>query len=122
MDILISEEFEQAFKGLSQSMRDNVRRKIQLLAENPAYPSLNTHRLNQIKSKNISDCYISDSMRLLFEAKEDDLYLWDLGSHGIVDKVHLRGFASNRHFYHTSELMPESLAIEAIDSSKLISG
>jgi hypothetical protein len=38
MDILVSEEFEQTLNSLSSSMRDNVLRKIHLLAENPAYP------------------------------------------------------------------------------------
>ncbi|HYT44160.1 MAG TPA: hypothetical protein VEP90_17605, partial [Methylomirabilota bacterium] len=87
MDIVVSKDFAHALDSLSPSMRENVFRKIHSLVVDPAYPSLNTHRLNQIKSKDIRDCYITDSMRLLFEFTKGCLRLWDLGSHGIVDKV-----------------------------------
>ncbi len=118
MDILVSEDFERALGFLSPSMREIVSRKVRLLVEDPSYPSLQTHRLNQVKSKDIWDCYISDSMRLLYEIKEGCLYLWNLGAHGIVDKVHLREFASHRPFHHMSGLTLENSVAEAVDSPK----
>jgi addiction module RelE/StbE family toxin len=87
VDILVSEDFVRMLDSLSLSMRDIVRRKIRLLAENPRHPSLNVHPLHQVKERDIWDCYISDSMRLLYEIEEGKLHLWDLGSHAIVDKV-----------------------------------
>jgi superfamily I DNA/RNA helicase/mRNA-degrading endonuclease YafQ of YafQ-DinJ toxin-antitoxin module len=98
VDILATEAFDQALKQLSESMRKTVSSKILLLAENPAHPSLNVHRLQQIKGADIWDCYISMNMRLLYEMKDGALRLWDLGSHSIVDHAHLRGFAAHTRF------------------------
>ncbi len=86
VDILVSEDFVRMLDSLSLSMRDIVRRKIRLLAENPRHPSLNVHPLHQVKERDIWDCYISDSMRLLYEIEEGKLHLWDLGSHVLDPK------------------------------------
>jgi len=118
VDILVSEDFVRMLDSLSFSMRDIVRRKIRLLAENPRHPSLNVHPLHQVKERDIWDCYISDSMRLLYEIEEGKLHVWDLGSHAIVDKVHLRGFASHTRFSRMRELMSESPVTETVSSSK----
>lgn len=85
--------FRQAWKQLTPQMRRIVKNKIDLLVENTGHPSLNTHRIRQAR-EDIWVCYISNSMRLLYEYKDGTLYLWDLGNHSIVDKVHLRRFAS----------------------------
>ena len=108
MDILGSEDFVRKLDNLSLSMRENVARKVRLLVENPGHPSLNVHPLHQVKERDIWDCYISDSMRLLYEIEVGNLHLWDLGSHAIVDKVHLRRFGSHTHFNPMREFMPES--------------
>lgn len=50
IDVLTSDSFAQSFSRLPLSMRDTVRRKIHLLAENPGHPSLNTHRLHNVKA------------------------------------------------------------------------
>ena len=77
-DVLMSDAFEQSFSRLPFPMRDIVKRKIRLLSENPGHPSLNSHRLHNVKA-NIWDCYISESMRLLYEIKDNNLQLWDIG-------------------------------------------
>jgi len=112
MEIVVTKDFTNAFGILSPSMKDNVRRKVRSLVVDPAYPSLKTHRFNQVKSNDIRDCYISDSMRLLYEIAEGCLRLWDLGPHGIVDKVHLRRFASHTHFHYIEEFMLENSVTE----------
>src|SRR5437899_2725594 len=96
IEVLISEAFKQA---LDHHPHPNVvGRKVRLLAEDPTHPSLKTHRLHQVKDKNIWDCSVTDSERLLYELKDGALYLWDLGSHAVVDKVHLRSFAAHTRF------------------------
>lgn len=97
VDILVSETFDQSLQQLTPSMQENVFKKVKLLAQNPAHRSLNTHRLHKAKG-NIWDCYITDSIRLLYEIKDGALRLWDIGSHAIVDTVHLRGFAAHTRF------------------------
>jgi superfamily I DNA/RNA helicase/mRNA-degrading endonuclease YafQ of YafQ-DinJ toxin-antitoxin module len=97
IDVLTSDSFDQSLSRLPLPMRETVRRKIHLLAENPGHPSLNTHRLHNVKA-NIWDCYVSESMRLLYEIRDGNLQLWNVGPHSMVDNVRLRGFAANTRF------------------------
>jgi len=115
--ILMSDTFEQSFSRLTTSMRDIIKRKIHLLAENPSHPSLNSHRLHSAKA-NIWDCYISESMRLLYEIKESNLLLWDVGSHSLVDNVHLRGFAANTRFSRLYEAAEVAISPSQPDEQK----
>jgi addiction module RelE/StbE family toxin len=91
--IVMSSDFQRGWRQLSPQMQKIVKSKISRLVENPGHPSLNTHRVRQTR-EDIWVCYISNSMRLLYEYKEGTLYLWGLGSHSIVDRVHLRKFVS----------------------------
>ncbi len=118
VDVLGSEDFVRMLDSLSLSMRDVVFRKVRLLVDNPGHPSLNVHPLHQVKERDIWDCYISDSMRLLYEIEEGNLHLWDLGSHAIVDKVHLRRFGSHMHFNPMREFIPENPVTEVASSSE----
>jgi mRNA-degrading endonuclease YafQ of YafQ-DinJ toxin-antitoxin module len=107
VEILVTETFDQALRQLSESMRKIVMGKIRLLAENPAHPSLQVHKLQQIKV-DIWECYININMRLLFEVKDGVLRLWNLGSHSVVDHVHLRGFAAHTRFSRMEMPQPSS--------------
>src|SRR5260370_33603403 len=98
VDVLGSEDFVRMLDSLSLSMRDVVFRKVRLLVDNPGHPSLNVHPLHQVKERDIWDCYISDSMRLLYEIVEGNLHIWALGSLAIVDRVHFRRFVCCRLF------------------------
>jgi mRNA-degrading endonuclease YafQ of YafQ-DinJ toxin-antitoxin module len=71
---------------------DIVRSKINYLIQNPKHNSLSIHRLHRVKDRDIWDCYINASERLLFEIKDEELCLWELGSHAVVDKAHRRRF------------------------------
>ena len=103
-DVVTSDAFERGLSQLPLSMRETVIKKVRLLAENPAHPSLKTHRLKLVKV-HIWDCYITESMRLLYEVKDKCLYLWELGPHAIVDNVHLRGFAANTRFNRRDDIL-----------------
>ena len=103
IDVVTSDDFEHGLSQLPLSMREIVIKKVRLLAENPAHPSLNTHRVKLVKG-HIWECYITESMRLLYEVKEKCLYLWELGSHAIVDNVRLRGFAANTRFNRRDDI------------------
>ncbi len=97
--IEMTDTFERVLSQLPESMKEIVNKKIRLLAENPKHPSLNTHRIQKIKvNMHIWECYITESMRLLYEMREGVLRLWYLGSHAIVDNVHLRSFAASTRF------------------------
>ncbi len=107
IDIQASEDAEKELQKLSQLGRKRVLEKIGYLVQDPCHPSLNTHRLHLTKiDADIWDCYISDSMRLLYEVKDGTLRLWSLGSHAIVDKAHLRSFAAHTRFSRLEEFAP----------------
>lgn len=108
VEILATEAFDLALQQLSESMRKIVHGKIHLLAENPAHPSLNVHRLDGVKDTDIRDCYITMSMRLLYEMKDGVLHLWDLGSHAVVDHVRRRSFAAHTRFSRVE--MPQAVS------------
>ena len=111
IDVLTTDAFERGLSQLSHSMQAIAMKKIHLLAENPKHPSLNIHRIRQIKADvHIWDCYITESIRLLYEVRDGMLYLWDLGQHAIVDNVHLRSFAANTRFSHRN-IMPDILDV-----------
>jgi superfamily I DNA/RNA helicase/mRNA-degrading endonuclease YafQ of YafQ-DinJ toxin-antitoxin module len=111
IDVLTTDAFERGLSQLSHSMQAIAMKKIHLLAENPKHPSLNIHRIRQIKTGvHIWDCYITESIRLLYEVRDGMLYLWDLGHHAIVDNVHLRSFAANTRFSHR-DILPDVLDV-----------
>jgi len=92
-EIMASESFKRAWGQLTPQMRSIVRAKVRLLVVNPGYPSLQVHRLRRARGNDIRVCYISNTVRLVFEIREGILCLWDLGSHAVVDKVHKRSFS-----------------------------
>ncbi len=89
MRIIATQNFRRAWRGLTPQMQRIVASKISQLAENPAHPSLQKHRLRQAKGADIWICYISINKRLLYQYKDGTIYLWDVGEHSIVDKAHL---------------------------------
>lgn len=88
-EIMASESFKHAWEQLTPQMRDIVTGKIGLLAANRGHPSLHVHRVRRARG-DIRICYITHTMRVLFEIRGSLLCLLDLGSHSIVDKVHKR--------------------------------
>lgn len=87
-----TEDFRRAWEQLTPQMRRIVDNKIRLLAEDPAHPSLNSHRLRQARAADIWVCYISVNKRLLYQHKGSTIYLWDVGEHSLVERAHLRSF------------------------------
>lgn len=116
-DILISIEFEGKFADLPLPKRKIVEQKIQYLACNRSHPSLNVHRVHRATgSKDIYECYIDKAMRLLFDDDKQNLRLYDLGGHGIVDKIHYRRF-DNMYFMRWNTLLKVSEAELAVKDS-----
>jgi len=98
----VTKDFKQAFDSLPAQKRRIVQEKIDLLANNLRHPSLNTHRLH--RPSNVWECYIDNSMRLLYQVKKGILYLWYLGEHAVVDKAHFT--------YHLRSLEEEEKQLE----------
>src|SRR5579885_1501754 len=85
--IIRTPRFRAAYMRLPFETRKVVEEKIRLLAENPAHPSLQVHRLHHMKAQKIWICYISIHKRLLYHYKDNVVYLQDIGTHNIVERV-----------------------------------
>jgi len=71
---------------MSEQQGEVVRRKVMLLQENPAHPSLRTHKL--VREGEIWACYLllSYPCRLLYRPYGELLFLTAIGGHELVDR------------------------------------
>lgn len=94
LEIQVTKAFEEALAR--RQNKKNVYKAVNLLLENPRHPSLNVHRLVQARD-GIWVAYISDGDRVIYELKNNVLYLWNLGSHDI-ERVKSNHFAAHTRF------------------------
>jgi mRNA-degrading endonuclease RelE of RelBE toxin-antitoxin system len=87
--VILTPDFLRTWKALQQQQRQQIEPKIRLLAANPRHPSLNVHRHHQVGG-DIWICYLSRGQRLLYAQQGATLYLYEVGSHTIVDRAHER--------------------------------
>ena len=101
LEIQVTKAFEEA---LARRQNKNiVYRAINQLLENPRYPGLNVHKLVQARD-GIWVAYITDGDRIIYEFKNNVLFLWNLGGHDI-ERVRSNNFAVHTRF---SRLEPVS--------------
>ncbi len=94
--LVVSDEFLSELDMLPLELKERSLEKIKLLAENPAHPSLNAHKLKRVPDK--WECYISMSHRLIYEYHDKEILLWSIGDHSIVDQAHIRSFSPHTSF------------------------
>jgi|GEM_PF-281542 len=80
--------FRQSYAALPQAIQQVATRKIALLTQNPAHPSLNVHRVR--RARGLWECAITFRYRLLFERDGASIRLIEIGPHTIIDHVHHR--------------------------------
>lgn len=95
-EIVISDHFDAALGQLPDGLHQRAQRAMTQLAHNPAHPSLNAHKLHRAPGK--WECYVSDSHRIIFEHGQDELRLWAIGDHAVIDRVHHRTFSPHTPF------------------------
>jgi mRNA-degrading endonuclease RelE of RelBE toxin-antitoxin system len=82
VDILFTEQFEQAYEKLTKAEKRSVRKALTLLGDNPKYPSL---RVKKMECKqNIWEARPSKRLRMTFEIVEETIFMRNVGEH---DKV-----------------------------------
>lgn len=91
--IVISDEFDGQLATMPLELRQRALDKLKKLAENPYHPSLNAHRLHAAEGK--WECYVTDSHRIIYEPLGNELRLWKIGTHQIIDRA--RSFAFCPH-------------------------
>ena len=56
-ELIVSDDFLTGLDELTPDLKERALGKIQLLAENPAHPSLNAHKIKKVEGK--WECYIN---------------------------------------------------------------
>ncbi len=100
-DLIVSDDFLTGLDALTPELKERAIEKIKLLAENPAHPSLNAHKIKKVEGK--WECYINMAYRIIYEPLADVIRLWKIGDHSIIDKVHTLSFAAHTPFRHFLE-------------------
>lgn len=80
--------FQASYTTLPSAIRRVAMRKIALLEQNPAHPSLHVHRVK--RRVGLWECAITGRYRLLFERDGEQITLVEIGPHGVIDHVHHR--------------------------------
>ncbi|SRR6266487_48975 len=88
IEILVSKAFEEALQRYRYPKV--VWKVIGRLLEDPGHPPLKAHKMTQAR-EGIWIGYISDGDRILYEFRNNCLYLWNLGDH-TIERVNRRSF------------------------------
>lgn len=113
-EIVVSDDFLAGLESLPTDLRERALSKVRLLADNPAHPSLNAHRVKRTQGK--WECYITDGHRLIYESAEGQLRLWRVGDHSIVDRAHQLSFSAHTAFRRLE--VDDSGSKEAVEREK----
>ncbi len=82
MEVLFTEQFEQAYEKLTSAEKRSVRQALTLLGDNPKHPSL---RVKKMKGrKNIWEARPSKRLRMTFAMSGETIFMRNVGEH---DKV-----------------------------------
>jgi len=82
VEILFTEQFEQAYEKLTSAKKRSVRKALTLLGDNPKHPSLSVKKMEG--RKNIWEARPSKRLRMTFEMAREIIVMHNVGEH---DKV-----------------------------------
>jgi len=95
-EIVVSDEFLAALDAASPDLRERTLRTLRFLSDNLAHPSLQAHKIERAPGK--WECYISKSHRIIYEPLSDEIRLWKMGDHTIIDRVQQLAFSPHTPF------------------------
>lgn len=82
MEVLFTEQFEQAYEKLTKAEKRSVRKALTLLGDNPKHPGLRVKKMEG--RKDIWEARSSKSLRMTFEMVGETIFMRNVGEH---DKV-----------------------------------
>ena len=82
MEILFTEQFEQAYEKLTNAGKRSVRKVLTLLGDNPKHPGLRVKKMEGRKS--VWEARSSKRLRMTFEMAGEIIFMRNVGKH---DKV-----------------------------------
>ena len=83
MRIDYTQKFKKQFKRLPQEIQQKVTRMLDLLVQNPQYPSLRLHKMHGRERWEIS---VTRNYRITFEIRGNVYFLRSVGVHDILNK------------------------------------
>ena len=104
-EIVVSDEFLSGLDELPLDIKERALEKIKLLSDNAAHPSLKTHRVKRTKDK--WEGYVTDSHRMIYEPMGEEIRLWKIGDHSIIDRAHTLSFSPHTSFRRLDPDEPE---------------
>lgn len=84
MDVLFTEQFEQAYEKLTTAERRSVRKALALLGDNPRHPSLRVKKMEG--RKDVWEARPSKRLRMTFEMAGETIFMRNVGEHDQVLK------------------------------------
>ena len=82
MEVLFTEQFDQAYEKLTSAEKRSVRKALALLGDNPNYPGLRVKKMEG--RKNIWEARPTKRLRMTFEIAGEIIFMRNVGEH---DKV-----------------------------------
>ena len=85
--ITYTERFKKHYKKLQHNEKKQIKRKVEMLAENPMHPSLRSKHIQG--TNNLFECSVNMDIRIIwyYEYEDDRLIiLIDVGRHDILDQ------------------------------------
>jgi mRNA-degrading endonuclease YafQ of YafQ-DinJ toxin-antitoxin module len=90
--VMVTRDFVSCWSRLHSHKQEIVRQKIALLIKSPHHPSLRVHQLYRA-GRRIWNCSLSRTERLIYTRHQRGWTLHFIGSHRIIDTVHIRHFS-----------------------------
>jgi len=82
VEVLLTEQFEQAYEKLTKAEKRSVRKALTLRGDNPKHPSLRVKKMEG--RRNIWEARPSKRLRMTFEMAGEIIFMRNVGEH---DKV-----------------------------------
>src|SRR5258707_15523376 len=82
-----TEQYRESRLRLPADVLKVLSEKIALLEENPAHPSLRTHRITRMRDA--WEAAITRRYRVIYRWVDGAIELIDIGNHALIDKVHI---------------------------------
>ena len=84
MEILFTEQFEQAYSKLTKADKRSVRKGLALMGDNPRHPGLRVKKMEG--SESIWEAHPSKRLRMTFEMTGESIMMGNVGAHNKVLK------------------------------------
>ena len=85
MEVLFTEQFEQAYSRLTGQEKQSVLKAIAFLGENPRHPGLHVKKMEG--RGNVWEARVSRRLRMTFEMSGETIIMRNVGEHDVVLKT-----------------------------------